>query len=361
MRKSKNSKHKEKYVLKEQKIKFQSFLIILFTIIITIIIHNLFVPYNWYWIIFTWGIIISPILVINLKFYLNKNTSLKFEKIKNEDVKLLFLMLWYWYIDIVYMVIFNNWTIWIYVLGTITIIKIFYGLIMTFLNNKIKNYFYNPTLIINFLIGIGLTIYLIYIIENNALRDIIKTIISSIYGGILTLVGVAWTIKHTKDEAKNEEIKKNKPLIYIVDFKHADIQSKTIVSLNRSDISKYGFKKGNKYRLKDFILENADYSYSSLKGICINNRLISMNIAQLFRKNEQYHIKMNFDFLFNETINDMSLLLMDMLDNYYLMKINIDVNTKANVTYIKVVSGIEIVRAEVDFKSLTVKEILNTY
>lgn len=47
----------------------------------------------------------------------------------------------------------------------------------------------------NFLIGIGLSIYLIYIIPNNDVRTITIPIVAAVYGGFITLIGVAWTIK----------------------------------------------------------------------------------------------------------------------------------------------------------------------
>ena len=58
--------------------------------------------------------------------------------------------------------------------------------------------------------------YLIYLIpggeENNNLQEIVLALVSSVFGGALTLSGVAWTIKKTDNDRKEDERKKAKPL-----------------------------------------------------------------------------------------------------------------------------------------------------
>lgn len=358
MKKDKKKREK-KPIPKSQKIALESFLIILITLAITLPFHYLVAAYNWYWVIFTWVAIFAPVMVVNFKSYGESKLPLTPEQIKSGNAKLGLLILWYWFVDIVYMVIFNHWTVWIYILVTITMIKIFYDLVQTFLNNRIKNPLYTQTMIINFLIGIGLTVYLIFLIENDNLRNIVTAIVASVYGGLLTLVGVAWTIKHSNDEKKLEEIKKHKPFIFVVDPEHATAKPQTRVLLDDRNLCKDSFKEGNKYHLNNFVLENADYSYSSIKGLCFNGRVIPMNIAQSFRKNEQYYIISDFDFLFNDELNEVSLLLMDMLDNYYVLKVNVNLHKdgRSSKTEINIVSGIEIVKVKVDFENFTIEEI----
>lgn len=62
------------------------------------------------------------------------------------------------------------------------------------------------------MIGIALTIYLIYITPTvNNLQSIVTTIIAAIYGGLLTLVGVAWTIRKQDEIRRDDEKKRFKP------------------------------------------------------------------------------------------------------------------------------------------------------
>ncbi len=77
--------------------------------------------------------------------------------------------------------------------------KVYYSLTIAFLRKSDKNTVLDFSLIFDFLFGIGLTIYLIYLIPNTLtnLQTIVTAIVAAIYGGLLTLVGVAWTIRHS--------------------------------------------------------------------------------------------------------------------------------------------------------------------
>lgn len=69
---------------------------------------------------------------------------------------------------------------------------------------------------------VGLTIYLIYLIPDQSsflenfngklFREISTTIIAAVYGGLITLAGVAWTIKKSDKDRKDDEINKAKPI-----------------------------------------------------------------------------------------------------------------------------------------------------
>lgn len=115
----------------------------------------------------------------------------------------------FWLYDLLYMAIFNGWLIWQFVFGVISVIIIFVNLVKTFANEvKVARFM----LALELVIGLGLTIYLIYIIPIDSLRTIVTAIVAAVYGGLLTLSGVAWTI-HRSDRLKQEEdIQKAKPI-----------------------------------------------------------------------------------------------------------------------------------------------------
>ena len=104
--------------------------------------------------------------------------------------------------------IINN-IVWKFILGGLIMVIIFYNLSKAFINRNSPLKF---GLVQDFIVGIALTIYLIYIIPNESLQQIIIPIVAAVYGGLLTLVGVAWTIKKSDRDRKEEEIKKAKPL-----------------------------------------------------------------------------------------------------------------------------------------------------
>ena len=116
----------------------------------------------------------------------------------------------YWLIDLFYMSIIIDSLILKYFFGGIILIFTFYNLSTVFLSNT--NPKLNFWLLQDFIVGIAMTIYLVYIIPDEDLQDIIIPIVSGVYGGLLTLVGVAWTIRKTESDRKAEEKKKAEPL-----------------------------------------------------------------------------------------------------------------------------------------------------
>ena len=86
---------------------------------------------------------------------------------------------------------------------------IFYNLSKVFINGNSPFKF---GLVQDFIVGIALTVYLIYIIPNESLQQIVIPIVAAVYGGLLTLVGVAWTIKKSDRDRKEEEKRKAKPV-----------------------------------------------------------------------------------------------------------------------------------------------------
>ena len=117
----------------------------------------------------------------------------------------------------------------IFIFGIPSIVLLFWKLIYNFLSAKpvkliarTSNTFF---LISGFCLLIGLTVYLLYLIPENYkdLQNILITIIAAVFGGSITLVGVAWTIrqgqieraedrKQLEEDSKQEEIKRAKPL-----------------------------------------------------------------------------------------------------------------------------------------------------
>ena len=124
-----------------------------------------------------------------------------------------------WLFDLLYMAIFNQWIVWEYVFGLIAIVLLFTNLTRSFLSDKKGGRWILP---FEFLVDVGLSVYLIYRIPNDDLRTIVTTVAAALFGGCLTLVGVAWTIrqgqkeraedrKQLEEDRKQEEIRKAKP------------------------------------------------------------------------------------------------------------------------------------------------------
>lgn len=88
-----------------------------------------------------------------------------------------------------------------------------------------------------------------------------------------------------------------------------------------------------------------------MKGFCINGEIIPLYIGQAFRKNEQYVFIPNFTFKYNKEIRNVSILLVDMLDNYYELEINFNVVKKSSSLVIELRSGIETKKCDIDINN----------
>lgn len=158
--------------------------------------------YNWYWFVFALIALSIPIGCVTVKVWAESKNTYSTEQVKAANVRLGKYIMFYWLLDLFYMACFNQWLVLQFVFGGLAMLIVFYSLTVAFLSEIKTNKW---LLLTDFLLGIGLTVYLIYIIPNSSLQEILIPIISAVYGGLLTLVGVAWTIKYTKNSSEKRE------------------------------------------------------------------------------------------------------------------------------------------------------------
>lgn len=64
----------------------------------------------------------------------------------------------------------------------------------------------------DFFVSVAVCAFMIASINDNKIQTIILSLSAAIYGGLVTLIGVAWTIKKSEKDKKEEEEKKAAPL-----------------------------------------------------------------------------------------------------------------------------------------------------
>lgn len=168
----------------------------------------------WQWLIFALLIIIIPFSLGYFAVYIKRKNKPTKEQEKAMNLNVVKYTLFYWLGDLFYMSFIIDSIACKYIFGGLIMLIIFYNLSNAFIRKKGANgnIFIKWGMLQDFLVGIGLSIYLIYIIPNNDLREIVSVIIAAIYGGLLTLVGVAWTIQHSDQQKREDELTKAKPL-----------------------------------------------------------------------------------------------------------------------------------------------------
>ena len=133
----------------------------------------------------------------------------------------------YWLCDLFYMACFKNFLICKFIFGGLILAIILVSLSRSFSVPTNKTTFNRVGLVHDLVIGICLTIYLIYIIPNAGVKEIVIPVVAAVYGGLITLVGVAWTIKKSDRNRKEDEEKKARP-IFSFEMIKAEPQPKDI-------------------------------------------------------------------------------------------------------------------------------------
>ena len=169
--------------------------------------------YNWYWFAFAIIAVSIPIGCITVKAWAESKNTYSTEQVKAANIRLGKYIMFYWLLDLFYMACFNQWLVLQFVFGGLAMLIVFYSLTVAFLSEIKTNKW---LLLTDFILGIGLTVYLIYIIPSDDLRNIIIPIVSAVYGGLLTLVGVAWTIKDNNNKKRQDELNKAKPMFSLM-------------------------------------------------------------------------------------------------------------------------------------------------
>ena len=176
--------------------------------------------YIWWWAVFFLILLYIPVFTFGMRNFLKKAKEYTEDQLK-ASLKICWkYVCFYWLIDLFYMAVFNYWianeqskTIWLtlqFIFGGLAMIYIFYNLTRAFLSNTKKHWW---GLLQDFLWGVAITIYLIFLIPSEPLQTIVLSITAAVYGGLLTLVGVAWTIKDNSEKIKQERKLSIKPYL----------------------------------------------------------------------------------------------------------------------------------------------------
>lgn len=307
-----------------------------------------------FWISFGIIFFLIPFGVVEMKRWVIKNNTLTEKQIKTANYKSFLLILYYWLIDLFYMSCFIPSILWQFIFGGLIMLIIFMDLAQSFSYPNNKTSFNKWVMLQNFLIGIGLSIYLIYIIPNDDVRTITIPIVAAVYGGFITLIGVSWTIKKSDFDRKEDEIKKARPLVFIFDPRTINkTMGKPIFKYLFSDKNGGTLKKAEKeepsYCIPEIYLNNSDYSHTALWGFRINDDIHIYDIGQVIPKNAFVEMNSTYKFIYNDEIKYVALLLKDMLDNVYELEVNFKIEGSDKEKMILILSGIETKKSDLDF------------
>ena len=311
----------------------------------------------WQWLIFIIIIIVTPFAVAYVGVCVKRKNKLTKEQEKAIEVNVIKFVLFYWLADLFYMSFIIDSISCKYIFGGFILLIVFYNLTMSFLSNTKKDALQRVGLLQDFVVGMGLTIYLIYIIPgkqveingvvtvDDSLRDIITTIVAAVYGGLLALTGVAWTIrKGDKDrkedlmriekERKEEDRRKYSPVFSVVN-KNIDVKKCVIIALDDvENIDKIVIQSDDtdNIRLQPICIENSSKVEFYVYGFLFDDEFYAAPEKFLIKKD--YYFVVHFLKALRFARNyEISLCIKDLIENKYSVKLSSII--KDNAMYVK--------------------------
>lgn len=296
----------------------------------------------WEWMIFAIVLVIVPFSFGYYAVYIKKKRNLSKNEEKALSINIVRYILLYWLCDLFYMSFIIDSIYCKYVFGGCVMLIIFYNLSSNIINHMtIKG---NWFIVLDFVIGVGISVYLIYIIPNKDLRTVVLAIVAAVYSGMMTLVGVAWTIKkgdkdrkydmqRIEQERQEEERRKYRPIFsicggneYLNDMPN-DVGTTCYFKTTQVECSE------NKYRFGffPFYIDNADHVEFFVVGMRFDENFISREKV-LIRKNEKKTICFYESCFYHnkDSIEKVELIIEDLLGNRYNINLHYETRTDNN-------------------------------
>lgn len=273
----------------------------------------------WRWLIFWSVIVIFPIAFYNLACIAKRGRNLTEKQKKILAANAIKYTLLYWFCDLFFMSFIIDNLVCKFIFGGLVVLIVLYNLSMAFLKQTVKNgnKLLKLGLLQDFVVGIGMSIWLIYLIPDSDLQTIAMTMVAAVYGGLFTLVGVAWTIKKGDNDRKEEERKKYIPY---VSFQSNSLPLDRILDAFCVKIPRSKQDKKLYYHFDPFEIKNISSSNIIFKGIRFNNDIDIFCKKFILEKEKSLDVRIEGGLNIGIDLSAIGLLAEDMLCNTYYLK-----------------------------------------
>lgn len=287
----------------------------------------------WEWMIFAIVLVIVPFGVNGLKKLAFSEITPTKEQERYARKKAVLYTAFFWLCDLFGMSFIIDNIACRFAFGIMVMICIFANLAVQPVVGA-KGFLLKLGLIGDFLCGVGFSIYLIYIIPNKDLRTVVLAIVAAVYGGMMTLVGVAWTIKkgdkdrkddmqRIEQERQEEERRKYRPVFSVVG-KNADPQKRISIDLSTvENINKITTNKKNKNNIELYpvLIENSSKIEFYVYGFLFDGIFYATQEKYLIKKDYCIFVYL-FDDLSFTCEHKMAICLEDLIENKYEAELN---------------------------------------
>lgn len=301
----------------------------------------------WRWLIFWSVIVIFPIAFYNLACIAKRGRNLTEKQKKILAANAIKYTLFYWFCDLFFMSFIIDNLVCKFIFGGLVVLIVLYNLSMAFLNQTVKNgnKLLKLGLLQDFVVGLGMSIWLIYLIPDSDLQTIAMTMVAAVYGGLFTLVGVAWTIRkgdkdrkedlqRLENERKEEERRKYSPIFSVV---RKNIETQKCVVLNLDDIEnidKVTTQNWNNtnIKLQPICVENSSKVEFYIYGFLFDEKFYVTTEKFLIKKDYCIIIQFFKSLRFKQNY-EISICVEDLIENKYSVKLSSVI--KDNAMYVK--------------------------
>lgn len=287
----------------------------------------------WEWMIFAIVLVIVPFGVNGLKKFAFSEITPTKEQERYARNKAVLYTAFFWLCDLFGMSFIIDNIACRFAFGIMVMICIFANLAVQPVVGA-KGFLSKLGLIGDFLCGVGFSIYLIYIIPNKDLRTVVLAIVAAVYGGMMTLAGVAWTIKkgdkdrkedlqRLENERKEEERIKYSPVFSVVG-KNADPQKRILINLSTvENINKITTNKKNKNNIELYpvLIENSSKIEFYVYGFLFDGVFYATQEKYLIKKDYGFCVYFDDDLSFT-CEHKMAICVEDLIENKYEAELN---------------------------------------
>ena len=320
-----------------------------FSIFISIFVFNYYdIDFIWLWTIFAYVAIYVPLFFFSLLTFDIKNNSRTKDEEQKASLNICKYIILYWLLDLLYISIANSWLVATIIFGVLSVITIFFNLGNAFLNGTKSLRF---LIILDLLSGLILSAYLIFIIPNDSLQNIILTITASVFGGIFTLIGVAWTFKkgdadrqadlhRLETDRKEEERKKfvpyiniskgNQPVVTVNAHIHTGLDFEKAEDINKCTNNFFYF-----IQIENFDIKNISESNIIIDGVIIDDSYYKFDDT-ILEQNSVCRIQTtnNWSISLPQSIQSIKLVICDILQNTYEVECKFKFTSASEMNYV---------------------------
>ena len=321
----KKKEHKKIIDADKRKKRKNGFVIIIVLVIIflmPLLLFKFMPKFDLAFLICSYVFILTPFSMGSISVYAKKSKKYTEEQLKNGNIKIGLLILYYWLLDVVVLSLIEKWFWFSIIFGGIAIVVNLYDLGSALINKTFNNKLMDISMIFEFIPSILLIAYLIYTIPNEEFRNVLVPIVAATLGGMITLTGVYLTIKKSESDKKDEELAKAKPIMFAIDGDNrSDNTTSVLKILLHSNEKNDGLESASDeelaYTIPEISLFNSDMSNVVICGIKINNVVHLYDSPQIIHKDSYVILQEELRFKFNDDIEHISLLVKDILNNEY--------------------------------------------